>query len=73
MVTYSVDRNGTDRRNRGSLKIPVDKKEKGRPAGGFYLIFCLRSASTLRLPFGTATKSLLFRPQDATTLKIAFG
>jgi len=25
---YSDDRNGADRNDRGSLKIPVDKKEK---------------------------------------------
>lgn len=28
MVTYSVDRKGADRNDSGSLKIPVDKKEK---------------------------------------------
>lgn len=75
---YSVDRNGADRYDRGSLKIPVDKKEKGQRAGGFYLIFCPRTVSTFAKPrkadplAKALQKSLLPRPQDTTTLKIAF-
>jgi hypothetical protein len=60
------------------LKISVDRKEKGQRAGGFYVIFYQRTASTFakprkaNLPAKALQKSLLPHPQDTTTLKIAF-